>query len=62
MKEQAQKDHFARLLQNGNANVDANPKNPAKPAENGIQTVFQRHLMRSLGVYEDYLKVRRFQE
>jgi hypothetical protein len=56
-KEKASKDHFARLLQNGGNPQPENPQSPA-PAATPIQSIFQKHLMRSLGVYEDYLKVR----
>jgi len=56
-KDKANKSQFEKLL---NASVPINPDKSDSPPAPGssIQTIFQKHLMKSLGAYEDYLKVR----
>jgi hypothetical protein len=54
-KDKAGKDHFAKLL--GQATQPAAPNGAeVDPNATSIQSVFQKHLMKSLGAYEDYLK------
>lgn len=55
-KAKASKEQFAKLLAPSTA-----PKGDPieqNPNASSIQTIFQKHLMKSLGTYEDYLKVR----